>query len=777
MKLRPLTSRIIAAGLVSFAAIAQAGSPRATVIFPSGGQRGAEIEVEVRGNNLADAKTMLFDAPGFEITPVKAEGGKFTAKVKVPADAHLGEHTFRVITASGVSDVRLFYVSPFPMVAEVEPKANEADKPQPVALGTTVYGRTQSEDQDRFIVEAKKGQRISAEVLGSRFSTQQIYDPFLTIAKEDGTQLAEVDDTAFTRQDPVASVIAPADGKYIIMVKEATNAGIGDCQYLLNIGSFPRPVAAYPPGGQTGEELKVKLLGDASGPIEKTVKLPAEPDERFELYTEADQPAPQPNFLRVSPFPNILEAEPNNETAKGTPAGKDLPLAFNGIIEQKGDVDYFKFTAKKGQAYDLNVFARKLRSPVDPVLTIHDAKGNRIQLNDDSGHIDSYLRWTAPADGEFLIGVKDQLDRGGPIFTYRVEVKPVEPRLTVWLPDMVINSNQERRAIVVPKGNRYASLVRIKRMDVGGPVELTPSELPAGVTAHGNAIDKTVDTIPMVFEATPDAASAAQVFAVEAKPLEPPQNAVVKSAVEHDIDVAENGNQRAFYSVRENRLPVAVTDEIPVKINLVQPTVPLLQSGSMNLKVVAERKNEFKGPINLALLYSPPGIGSAGTFKIEEGKDEGIVPISANANAAAQKWKVCVVGNADFGKGAVWFSTQLIELDVAAPFVAGQIVRSFVDQGDQTTITVKLDQKLPFEGKAKLELVGLPPNVTAEPKEITKDDKEVQFTVKAGPNAPAGQHKQMFCQFQLTKEGGETMTSAFAQGGILRIDKATVAKK
>ena len=44
-----------------------------------------------------------------------------------------------------------------------------------------------------------------------------------------------------------------------------------------------------------------------------------------------------------------------------------------------------------------------------------------------------------------------------------------------------------------------------------------------------------------------------------------------------------------------------------VKIELVQPKVPLLQNGSLALKVRAERKNDFKGPINISLLYTPPG--------------------------------------------------------------------------------------------------------------------------------------------------------------------------
>jgi hypothetical protein len=83
---------------------------------------------------------------------VKAEGGQATVKIKVAPIAALGEHSFRVVTSSGISDVRLFYVSPFPGQRSVKEKDNPK-KPQTVALGTTIYGRTQGENQDSFEVD------------------------------------------------------------------------------------------------------------------------------------------------------------------------------------------------------------------------------------------------------------------------------------------------------------------------------------------------------------------------------------------------------------------------------------------------------------------------------------------------------------------------------------------------------------------------------------------------------------------------------------------------
>jgi len=774
---RSLRRQFTTASLAVFviASSAFAGTPRLSHIFPGGGQRGAETEIVCSGTNLADARGFLFDEPGFEGTVISQEGGKVAAKIKIASDVRLGEHSLRVITASGVSDVRLFYVTPLPMVKEVEGKPGTLPVPQAVALGTTIYGNTPDDDQDKFEVELKKGQRLSIEVIGVRLHTQTLYDPYLTITKADGTVLMESDDSAFTRQDPVASILAPDDGKYIITLRDSTNSGPGQCQYLLNIGSFPRPVAVYPAGGPAGEQLKVTLLGDAKGPIEQTVKLPLQANDRFEVLVQGEEPTPQANVIRVSQFPNVLEVEPNNDLATALNSKEALPLALNGVIGEKGDTDCFKITAKKGMDYEVRVLARALRSPLDSVISIHNEKGTQLVLNDDSGAPDSYLRWKAPADGDFIVQVRDQLFRGGPTYVYRVEITPVEPKLTAWLPEMTINQNQDRRAIVVPKGNRYASLVRIKRWDVSGEVRLEPIDLPPGVTASAPLVDKSVDTVPMVFEAAPDAVPAAKAFLLNAKVTEPSPVGPVVSAVEQAVDIVESGNQRSFYTIRESKLPVAVTDELPVKINMVAPKTPLLQGGALNLKIVAERKNDFKGPINLTLLYSPPNIGNAGIQTIKENETEGTINISANANAAPQKWKLCVVGSADFGKGPVYFSTQLEEIEIAPPLVTGTIVRTFVDQGESTTVTVKLDQKIPFEGKAKLQLLGLPPSTTAEEQEITKETTEVKFNVKAENAAPAGQHKQLFVQFSLEKNG-DTMTSAFAQGGILRVDKATVAK-
>jgi hypothetical protein len=45
-----------------------------------------------------------------------------------------------------------------------------------------------------------------------------------------------------------------------------------------------------------------------------------------------------------------------------------------------------------------------------------------------------------------------------------------------------------------------------------------------------------------------------------------------------------------------------VVEEVPFKVSIVEPKVPLVQNGEMNLQVVAERAEGFDEPITLKML-------------------------------------------------------------------------------------------------------------------------------------------------------------------------------
>ena len=150
--------------LGAFAGTSSAASPSLGGIQPRGAQRGTEAVLTFSGGRLSDAQEVLVYYPGIVVKKLEVVND---AQLKVTAtiapDCRPGEHAFRVRTATGVSEVRTFWVGALPVVEEVEPNS-EFEKPQPVAMNVTVHGVMQTEDQDHFVVECKKGQRLSVEV-------------------------------------------------------------------------------------------------------------------------------------------------------------------------------------------------------------------------------------------------------------------------------------------------------------------------------------------------------------------------------------------------------------------------------------------------------------------------------------------------------------------------------------------------------------------------------------------------------------------------------------
>jgi hypothetical protein len=714
-------------------------------------QRGTEIEATFTGARLGDTKEILVYYPGITVKkfePVKDNQLKVT--LAVTADCRLGEHAFRVRTATGISDLRSLWVGALPAIQETEPNT-EFDKPQPIPLNVTVQGVVQSEDVDHFLVECKKGQRLSVEVEGMRLGTA-FFDPYVAILDAKRFEMATGDDSPLTAQDGGCSIIIPADGKYIVQVRESAYGGSGDSHYRLHVGNFPRPTAMVPAGGKPGEELEVTFLGDPTGPIKQKVKLPAVNDPNTRLHCRtADGIHPAGIEFRVADLPGVIESGSNDDPKTAT-AGT-APGAFHGVVSKPDETDYFKFTAKKGQAFEVRCYARKLGSPLDPVMTVGLLGGRSLGNNDDSGGPDSSLRFTAPEDKEYVVSVRDHLKTGGADYFYRIEVTPVEPLVTTTIPRVNGNApaNQERQVIAVPKGNRFACLLSAGRSNFGGPLTMGLEKLPPGMSIAVDTMDAGLNVVPAVFEAKPGAAIGGFLTGITATPADPKQKVPCKTQFDAVFNIGPNNTpyQRHYF----DRTAVAVTEACPFSIEVVEPKVPVVQNGSYNLRVVAKRSPEFKGAITVYPLWTPPGMGIVGSATIPPDKTEATLAMNAAANAATRKWKTAVIAQADYGQGPAWVSSQLFTIEVAPPPVTLTADRPAVEQGKETQLFCKVAVNAAFEGKAKVKLLGLPAKVTTQEAELTKDSKEVSFPISADKTSPAGKHGGIFCQIVIEQDG------------------------
>ncbi len=293
-----------------------------------------------------------------------------------------------------------------------------------------MHGLVTNEDVDYFAFDAKKGDRVNVEIVGLRLgvsSSGNFFDPYIAILDEKKFEIATSDDAPLGWNDAALSFVAPADGRYTIELRDVAYNGDGNAYYLMHVGHFPMPTAIYPLGGKPGDTVNIQFLGDPKGEFTKAFAVP-QPGDQDLVYVEAANEtgsAPSKFPFRATPLDGVLEQEPNNnlQEANAAPA----PGAWNGRLEKEGDTDFFKFSAKKGQVFDIHVYGRRLRTAIDAVLTIRNSSGGGLASNDDNRNPDSYVRFTAPADGEFIAEIRDQLNGGGPGYTYRIECTPVTP--------------------------------------------------------------------------------------------------------------------------------------------------------------------------------------------------------------------------------------------------------------------------------------------------------------------------------------------------------------
>lgn len=750
-----------------------ATSPILSVVTPRGWQRGTTVELHLYGDRLADAQEILAYQPGITFTDIKAVDAKhITAQATIAADAPLGEHQFRVRTAGGITEMKLFLVGQFPCIDEVEPN-NQFEQPQTIALNTTVHGIAKLEDEDFYLCHLKKGQRLTAEVEAIRLG-QEMFDAYVAILDPKRFELSARDDSPLLRTDCFASIVAPEDGDYRIVVREAAYEGNDNCHYRLHISAAPRPSAVFPTGAKPGETIEFTFIGDPSGPIKQSITLPAAGPNPFPIFAQADGlSAPSPNWIALSTVNYTNEVEPNHDEKTATVIGPS-PCAAHGIVSEKGDIDWFRFTAKKDQQLVIKVNALGLRSPLDSVVSIHDAAGKGLADNDDQGGLDSSIAWGCPADGEYLVRVLDKLKYGQADFTYRVEIVEKTPAISAGLPTVERVQTQKWKMLTVPRGNRYATVVNFTRENVGCNLVLTAESLPAGMTMTAPPIPKGVTSFPVLLEATADAPVAGGLHKIRLNSGGDGAPAELSGILGERIEHVDINNQGSYHGTSVDRISMAVTEEAPLLIELVPPSIPIVKNGILPLAIKIHRVAGYDEAFTLRFLWIPTGIGAPVTIDVPKGATDAIYEINASNDAAVGQWPIVILAEANTPKGPILVSSQLATLTIAEPFMTMGIELCATEQNKPTGLLTKLDITTPFEGNATAELMGLPHGVKAAPMSFNKDTKELLFSLEVAADATIGKHQNLFCKV-LIPQNGQNVVHQLAYGGVLRIDAPMVA--
>jgi hypothetical protein len=614
-------------------AAAQTSFPMVTHVSPVAVQRGtsAEVTVECRTSSLAGAYKVLTDGTGVaaEVVagkePAKPADPKTPLpnvpscklKVTVAPDAALGVREFRIASSLGISSLGQLVIVDAPVIAE-KPTPSTMTKPTPVPVPAVVCGRIKlAEAVDYYSFTAKAGQTLTLEVICARIQDkihdlQKHADPLVAVYDENGRELAAADDGYFA--DPVLTFAVPKDGEYRVAVRDAKYDGDPRWAYALSITDAPRAVYSFPLAANPGKSVKASPVGSApNAGKEWALAAPAAPGvHTVPLKLNGVETNPVP--VVVTTLPLVEEREPNDTPKQAT--RMQLPGGANGRIGTKRDLDHYVFAATKGKAIRIEVFARRFGTPLtsqlDSQIDVMTPDGKILASNDDLVGKDSGLIFTPPADGDYVVRVRDLNNKGGDGFVYYLECDFARPDFTL--------KCDPSKAMIGP-GSRTAWYAQVTRANgFAGPVKVEVQGLPAGVTVNPLTIPANMTqgllVVSAAADAKVDAAAVKVVGTADAQDENGKPVKLTKTAVAVEEIYAPGGGRARFDVGMQAVAVTGPSDLVAVKVK--QTRVTLKPGEEVKIDVEVVRGPQYTKDVTLDVLLRhlggvfgnplPPGV-------------------------------------------------------------------------------------------------------------------------------------------------------------------------
>jgi hypothetical protein len=419
--------------------------PKISAIHPAAARAGGSFTALIRGADLADARTVVFEGSGVQAAIMGAatdEGKEVQVHVAVSPDARTGRHNFRLVTAYGATNKISLDVVGDPVLEEAAVTGTLSQFP------ITISGRlAQPGETDAYWIEVARDATLTFEAV-SRVAG---FDPAVALYEPSGSwfdaqRLNRIDFNDDPLYFPGLSTNArlvhhfSSGGKYCVKVHGFNGEGGPERAYELRIVPGVTPVPSLHPDIQAVFEERqftrrlggdwLKALPQRGGGAAKDL-----PVETFQAVPRGSAEIP------VMTIPGFVE----------------------GRIERPGDTHSIRVKIEKAQDIALEVETPEATMPrFNPVIRLLEAGGREIatdvytKLNNNGLYMMKMIQpkttLSIGAPGEYTLQIRDITTAGaGPDFRYRVLVRPQVPHVgnVEIVPDHVNVRAGESRPITV----------------------------------------------------------------------------------------------------------------------------------------------------------------------------------------------------------------------------------------------------------------------------------------------------------------------------------------
>jgi hypothetical protein len=315
---------------------------------------------------------------------------------------------------------------------------------------------------------------------------------------------------------------------------------------------------------------------------------------------------------------------------RAMPRGPDDDIQFESFEGQRlGLLD----TTPEAHSIDTPVYKVQVHPPGAAFVSNGLPLIRLPYRNDDGGPgygKDSRLRFTAPADGDYVVRLRDVRGLHGEDYTYRLAVRAPVPdfRLSV-----------EPRNPNVPVGGRIPVTVTALRLDdFDGPIEVAIENLPAGLSATPGVIE-------------PGRASTTILLSAD-------ENAHLDSAVPLRVSGKgkDGSRQMAHWASPEDKLKlIALMPKPDITMEAKTREVVLEPGKTATVEVEIRRNNNFGGRVPVEVYNLPPtvivaNVGLNGVL-IHENDNRVTFTLQALPNAEAMDQPIVLSGNIETRAG------------------------------------------------------------------------------------------------------------------------------